>query len=304
LPSGIGLQFGFLEDYDDYFVAPPPGSFTEHTNASDRWFVYDIIDGTVLAKPRLPKDWGFPIFVNGVQQDPIVYFDVVGPVIQGALESTAFTINFFSTMLRPGRFYGTSLDLRSAPKRFGSIESSRAGSYPEGLHAQMLNEADAWQEEVGLVIPPMCREGYMLVRYFGGRTDHLAFGANTPLPAGIEQAGIFPGLGVGRVDFTGLPAEEVNYGPSGEGERWTSIWTSPLDYQFNFGASINAGPSKCGIITDGVYRNEYFFGDVALEAFTGTDIPVLSLPASYLAAVPGIDMTGRTALRTTFVGAV
>jgi hypothetical protein len=293
--DGMGYFDAFLLDVGEYWATDGIGNCVHTEN---------VINSIVQARHHPPANQS-PLTLNGVPISIYDYYEPAGPVITTQtievgftghplsaewVLSSAYVVNYRVPFLRAGRFYSTAVDLRS-DKRHGTARSHEPVPVA-------LDYADLWQEEVGFVVLPGCREGGLFVRYFGGYTDPPS-GVGIPLPAGVQQRGLFFNA---LIDLVTLPESEVNFEGTA-GSRWNSIWTSVLNYQFKGGACVNAGPTICRVVSNGVYRAHYDH-DAALETITGRTISVPELPASYLGSAGGIDVSQRAAVDITYVGAV
>lgn len=260
--------------------------------------VYNLSNGA-LASFRV----SLKIVPQEIAQSTLDYYSPSGLDItfneDGGIDRTEQTVDYRLPMRRSGRFYTAYLDERSN-KQQSSLRTGFAESH-------VLVYADAWQEEVGLVILPGCRDGVMFAHYFGGATDPEV-GDRVSLAAGIAQKALIPSYADGPTDFRTLPSEHVNYGTdaASAGTRWNSAWTSILNYVFAAGITVNAGPSKLGIAADGIYRPIPHELDGFLSGPDGLGVPtyIIDLPAAYVGSAGGIPIVGCTAGNSTFVGAV
>ena len=186
---------------------------------------------------------------------------------------------------RAGAFYSTSVDLRKN-ERWGCQTNLAT---PTGF--TLLSTAPNWEQEIGLVVPGFIREGFLFAVWSGGEdrsglaTYDLWINNNgVPLPEKVDQRLFAPGLGAGTIAGPTLNPI-TNF-------QWVKFVNA---FHFKYSASINAGPTQCGIVQDGIYADVIFIPFIN-EKLTGDP--------TFLGTANGIPVDDCIAADTTFVGAV
>ena len=205
-------------------------------------------------------------------------FNSVEPNV--GLINMAYTRRYSTTWRRSGSFYLQGDDQR---------KTARWGTVYWWTFPHFANDvAPEWELSTGLVVPSFCREAAYLVTWEGGKVTYYSVEDKKflvpTLPEKLTQKLVAPGLGDGAIDGPVLdPFPQA---------QWVKMLVA---IKMEFGTSVNAGPTQCGIVQDGVYA------DIIYPTLSDE---VLTPPASFLGTANGIPVDDCNAQDTTFVGAV
>jgi hypothetical protein len=150
-----------------------------------------------------------------------------------------------------------------------------------------VQHADVWEQKIGVVLPRFVREGHVFVAWTGGYGRSEPLGSSFHIDQYTAQWKFIPG-------WKESPAEgpRINYAAQ-TGLNWEKLANAT---SLTFDASVDAGPTKCGIVQQGVYGYAQYWSPQALE--------ILTPPESYEGSANGIPVGDCKAADTTYIGAV